>query len=138
MDADLCALYDDVHNSIVDTTGYINPDTFLILGRSMQRMDEEAVPPDDRVMVFNPAAHWSMANALHNLNPTAVSTPVVRKGYLGRIANAEIYMDQNIKTHTTGRWVTSTANDGTGLEMATGAPTGASGGGTTILAEARA
>jgi len=124
VDADLCALYDDVWNSIVESTGYVNPETFMVMGRCMQRMDEEAVPPDDRVIVFNPAGHWSMANALHDLNPTAVSTPVVRKGYLGRIANAELYMDQNIKTHTTGYWSSDTNTDGTGIELATGAPTG--------------
>jgi hypothetical protein len=60
------------------------------------------VPPDDRVVVFNPAAHWSFANALSNWNFKEGGEQALRKGYLGRIANAEIYMDQNIKAHQSG------------------------------------
>jgi len=102
IDADLCGLYTDIYNMTWDSGGFVSPATFMVLGKAMQRLDEEAAPPEDRCIVFNPAAHWSMANALHNLNPTAVSTPVVRKGYLGKIANCDIYMDQNIKVHYSG------------------------------------
>lgn len=135
VDSDLCALYDDVYNTVWESTGYVDPATFMILGKAMQRMDEEAVPPSDRVIVFNPAAHWSMANALSNWNFKEGGEQALRKGYLGRIANADIFMDQNIKTHQTGQWKTGTGTDGTGAEMATGAPTGTAGpsGKTTII-----
>jgi len=124
VDSDLCALYDDLWNSVYDSTGFVDPNCFMILGKAMQRMDEEAVPPDDRVVVFNPAAHWSMANALAALSIPNIPEKAIRKGYLGTIAGADIYMDQNIKTHTTGNIDTDTGCDGTGKELATGAPTG--------------
>jgi hypothetical protein len=81
----------------------------MVMGKAMQRLDEEAVPPDERVVVFNPAAHWSFANALSNWNFKEGGEQALRKGFLGRIANAEIYMDQNIKAHTVGNWATDSA-----------------------------
>jgi hypothetical protein len=81
----------------------------MILGRAMQKLDEEGVPPDDRVVVFNPAAHWAFANALSNWNFREGGEGALRKGYLGKIANAEIFMDQNIKVHTIGAWATDSA-----------------------------
>lgn len=102
VDADLCGLYKDVPNAIYESTGVVNPHTFMVLGRAMQQMDEEAVPPDDRCVVFNPAAHWSFANALSNWNFKEGGEQALRKGFLGRIANAEIFMDQNIKAHQAG------------------------------------
>ncbi len=113
VDEDLCGLYVDVPNCLHESTGFITPHTFHILGRAMQRLDEEAVPPDDRVVVFNPAAHWAFANALSNWNFKEGGELALRKGFLGRIANCEIYMDQNIKSHTTGLYMTgSTAVPG--------------------------
>jgi ribosomal protein L31 len=102
VDADLCALYDDVYNTVWESTGFVNPATFMVLGKAMQRLDEEAAPPDDRVIVLNPAAHWSMANALSNWNFKEGGEKALRKGYVGMVANADVYMDQNIKAHTAG------------------------------------
>lgn len=101
IDADLCALYKDVYNEVWQSS-FATPSLFLTVGAAMQRMDEEAAPPDDRVVVLNPAAHWSMANALTALYQQEPGTKALRKGFLGRIANAEFYMDQNIKVHTVG------------------------------------
>jgi len=111
VDADLCGLYDDIPNQIKQgsSTGYTNPSTFSVLGDAMQTLDEEAVPPDDRCIVFNPAAHWSFANALSNWNFKEGGQDALRKGHLGRIANADIFMDQNIKVHDVGRWATASA-----------------------------
>jgi len=109
IDSDLCALYDDVPNQLYESTGYVTPHSFTVLGRAMQQLDEEAVPPDERVIVFNPAAHWTMANALSNWNFKEGGEAALRKGYLGKVANAQIYMDQNIKSHTCGAWATDSA-----------------------------
>lgn len=109
VDADLCGLYANIPDSVVESTGYVTPATFMILGKAMQKLDENAAPPDDRVVVFNPAAHWSFANALSNWNFKEGGEQALKKGFLGRIANAEIYMDQNIKVHTVGRYATDTA-----------------------------
>lgn len=111
VDADLCGLYADVPGAVYESTGFVTPHTFMVLGKAMQKMDEEAVPPDDRVVVFNPAAHWSFANALSNWNFKEGGEQALRKGFLGRVANAEIFMDQNIKTHTVGQYATDGATD---------------------------
>lgn len=65
-------------------------------------MDEEAVPAEDRCIVLNPAANWSLANALKNMYVTGVSKPALKRGYLTSIAGFEIFMDQNIRVHDTG------------------------------------
>lgn len=137
VDADLTALYSDLYNTVYESTGFVTPTTFMVLGKAMQRLDEEAAPGDDRVVVFNPAAHWGMANTLTSLYVEKTAEGALRKGYLGRIANGEIFMDQNIKVHQTGCWGGSGAQastDATGKEVATGAPTGASVLGTTAIA----
>lgn len=105
VDADLTALYSDIWNTVWESSGFVTPHTFMVLGKAMQRLDEEAAPPEDRVVVFNPAAHWGMANALVGLyGPSEAQGGALRKGYLGRIANCDILMDQNIKTHTVGNF----------------------------------
>jgi hypothetical protein len=109
VDSDLCGLYADIPAQVQDSTSGASPSTFMVLGKAMQKMDEEGVPPDERVVVFNPAAHWAFANALSNWNFKEGGEQALRKGFLGRIANAEIFMDQNIKTHTVGKWASAVA-----------------------------
>ena len=127
VDADLCDLYKDVWNRVWQTS-FAQPSAFLVISKALQRMDEEAVPPDERVVVLNPGAHWSMANALTSLYLQEPGQAALRKGYLGRIGNAEMYMDQNIKTHTMGfqHDTASTNSDMArfGLTSATGIPGG--------------
>lgn len=72
-----------------------------------RRMDELATPQDNRTLVLNPAAYWSLANG--NIGsfvmPTAKDALV--KGYLATIGNYEIYMDQNTPTFSSGIHVTT-------------------------------
>lgn len=102
IDADLLSLYVDVYNEVWESTGYVTPESFIVLGKAAQRLDEEAVPQNDRCVVLNPAANWSMANAMKNMYVTSVSDKALRKGFLAPIAGMDIYMDQNVKAHTTG------------------------------------
>lgn len=103
IDSDLCALYDDVWNRVYESTGFVTPESFVVLGKAAQRLDEEAAPQEDRVVVLNPAGHWSMANALKGLYITDVAGPAVKKGFLAKVANFDVYMDQNIKVHNQGQ-----------------------------------
>ncbi len=120
VDEDLCGLYDDVHNAVYETA-YATPSTYLTLGQAGQKLDEEACPQDDRCLVVNPAAHWALANGLRGVYEPRIEGQLHRKGFLGRVANFDILMDQNIKAHTVGNaWPTST----------TGAPAIATTGGT--------
>ena len=79
------------------------PATFQSLANVGQRMDEGGVPQDGRVLVLNPAAYWSLANAFFNLFVTKVSEPAL-KGFLANIANFEIYLDQNVAVQTVGAY----------------------------------
>ena len=61
IDSDICALYDDVWNEVHESTGFVTPESFMVLGKAAQKLDEEAVPAENRCLVLNPAANWSMA-----------------------------------------------------------------------------
>lgn len=64
------------------------------------RMDDNASPQDNRTLVLNPQAYWTISNGLTGsfVMPTAKDALV--KGYLATIGNYEIYMDQNIPSVT--------------------------------------
>lgn len=123
VDSDLCALYSDIHNCVGESTGYVTPESFLVLGKAGQRLDEEAVPQDSRVLVLNPAANWSLANALRTVYVESIAKPALAKGYLATIANFDIFMDQNIKAHEVGDYNTAT---GTVIVTGTGTQNGTS------------
>ena len=132
IDGDVLSLYKDVYNEVWESTGHVDPESFIVLGKAGRKLDEEAAPQMDRCVVLNPAANWSLANAMKNMYVTDVSKPALQKGYLARIANMEVYMDQNVKVHTTGFWHKSGSSDALQLLTAgTGIPsTAATVGGT--------
>lgn len=101
IDYDVLSNYTSVNNE-VGTAGTV-PANFQALANVGQRMDEGAVPQDGRVLVLNPAAYWSMANGLTTLYVQSVSEPAL-KGFLAKIANFEIYLDQNIQSQTVGAY----------------------------------
>jgi hypothetical protein len=88
--------------NLVGTPG-TTPATFLALGAVGQRMDENAVPQDGRVLILNPAAYWAMANGFIGVYVKSVAEGAL-KGFLANIANFEIYMDQNIQSLTVGAY----------------------------------
>lgn len=100
VDYDLTSLYDDVNNE-VGTPG-TTPNAFSYMADTMQRLDELGVPGNMRSIVLDPAAHWSMADALSGKYNPGMVNDTVRKGFLGRVANADVFMDQNIRIHTVG------------------------------------
>jgi hypothetical protein len=104
VDLDLCGLFADVYNS-AGTPG-TTPATFAALGAAQQLLDDEAVPSDTRVGILNPAANWALADGLKGTFAQKVATDIITKGYLGTIANLNLYSDQNIVRHTTGGFTT--------------------------------
>lgn len=100
MDAALCDLYKDVFNA-AGTAG-TTPATFAAVGAAAQKMDEFAVPTDARKLVLNPAARWSLADGLKSVYNQKRVEDFIGKGYLGNIADFDIFGDQNIKSHTKG------------------------------------
>lgn len=101
LDFDVISNFTSVFNE-VGTPGTV-PANFAALGAVGQRMDEGAVPQDGRVLMLNPAAYWSMANGLVGLFVQSVAEPAL-KGFLAKIANFEIYLDQNVQNQTVGAY----------------------------------
>lgn len=79
------------------------PNNFSFLAQVGQRMDENAVPQDGRVLLLDPRSYWAMANGLSTLFVRSVAEPAL-KGFLAAIANFEIYEDQNIQSQTVGAY----------------------------------
>ena len=100
VDRKLTGLYNRVNNQ-VGTPG-TTPASFMSIAAGMQRLDELAAPSEQRKVILNPAANWTIADALKGLfDPTRVKE-IVNRGYLGNIAGADVLMDQNIRIHTVG------------------------------------
>lgn len=100
VDTDLCGLYSDVYNSVgVPGT---TPATFAVLGAAQRVLDDEAVPSEGRVGILNPAANWALADGLKGTFAQTVAKDIITKGWLGQIANLNLYMDQNVVRHTAG------------------------------------
>jgi len=119
IDFDVLTNYNQVSNE-VGSPGVL-PANFSAIAAVGQRMDENAVPQDGRVLILNPAAYWSLANSLVSLFVRSVSEPAL-KGFLANIANFEIYMDQNIQAQTVGAFAGSPVVNGasqTGASLVT-------------------
>jgi hypothetical protein len=100
IDRDLTLLYKDVYQA-VGTAG-TTPSTFLAMAQAAQKLDEAACPTDKRRLVLNPAAHWTIADGLKGLLNEKIVGDSVNRGYLSTKAGFDIYMDQNIVSHTKG------------------------------------
>jgi len=100
VDMDLCSQFSSVYRA-VGTAG-TTPSTFASVAAAGQKLDEAACPPEDRRLVVNPAGYWSLAGSLLTLYNQNIVKEAAQKGYLGRFANFETYMDQNITKQTKG------------------------------------
>jgi hypothetical protein len=61
-----------------------------------------AVPTDGRCAVLSPADHWGMLGSQTALYMQDVAKGAYRKGSLGMIGGVDVYMSQNVPTHTVG------------------------------------
>lgn len=106
VDTDLTGLYTDTF--MTTGTDGTAPSTFKDLADAAQLLDEHAVPQQMRCAVFNPAAHWAIADGLKGVFQPSLVDDILRHAALGRIAGFEILQDQNIATHTAGLAADST------------------------------
>ena len=96
-----CSEYVNLYN-MVGTPG-TTPATFGVLADAATRMDNEAIPRTDRLCVFSPKAHWSMADGeLKGVFQQNIVDKLLRKGFIGNFALMDFFMDQNIQTHLVG------------------------------------
>ncbi|MCK9370116.1 hypothetical protein M0R04_09450 [Candidatus Dojkabacteria bacterium] len=100
VDVKLCELYADVYN-YAGTPG-TTPATFAALGEAQRILDDEDAPSDKRIGIFNPKANWALADGLKGTFAQNVAKDIMTRGYLGQIANLDMYMDQNIVRHLNG------------------------------------
>lgn len=102
VDTDLTGLYKFVwhHRGTPGTT----PTAFTDISAGAQLLDESAVPTDERVGVWNPAASWALANGLKGVFVQDIAKRAIQKGSFGAYAGAEHFMDQSVQSFTTGAW----------------------------------
>ena len=100
IDASLCGLYTSVYNT--EGTAGTTPNTFALLGAASRKLNNYAVPMEDRRLVLNPAAHFQAADVLKSLNIPKTAEGALRRNYIGPLADMDTYMCQNIKSHTKG------------------------------------
>lgn len=102
MDADVLALYDQVHD-YVGTPG-TTPNALLTYLQAGARLNNNSAPLDGmRHCVVTPTMEITLVDALKGLfqQASAIAEQYV-KGQMGRAAGFTFYMDQNCATHTVG------------------------------------
>lgn len=105
-DWSLCGLYNELFYH-AGTAGQ-TPDSFKHLAAVSQILDEIGVPVNNRRLVLNPAANWSMADSLKGLFQTDMVRRMVEKGKLTTIAGLDIYTSQNVRRHVWTPFSTNT------------------------------
>lgn len=101
MDAAGHALYSSVWNS-VGTPG-TTPANFAAVASAAQRLDEMAVMQDNRTMMLNPAAHYSVAGNQLTLDAVGeMGKSAYEDAQVGKIAKFATFSTQNVKNHTVG------------------------------------
>ena len=131
-----CAEYKNLYN-LVGSAG-TTPSTFGVLADCATRMDNEAVPREERLCCFSPKAHWSMADGeLKSVFQQNIVDRLLRKGFIGNFALMDFFMSQNIQSHTVGTWSTGSTGvmNGATAEGATSLVTDGWAVSTTILSQ---
>jgi hypothetical protein len=115
IDMDLYQLTNSVPNWAGQPGQTIN--SFSDFAVAAQRMDELAIPGDERRAILSPADYWAMVSAFTTLfaKQGVTAETALRQAELGRIANLDVYSAQNVYTFTCGsRTNTTPLFDGTG------------------------
>lgn len=109
IDVDLHALYANVPNWLGTPASPIN--SFADFAKGPERLDENAAPMEGRCGVLCPADHWGLVGSQTSLYSDTLTKPAYRQGSTGMIGNVDLYMTQNVATHTTGSRVGTTLVD---------------------------
>jgi hypothetical protein len=100
VDAKVMELYKSVPSWVGTPGTTIN--SFADLAVGIQRMDDKAIPTDDRACVLSPADHWGLLGSQSALFIQDAAKGAYREGSLGKIGGVDTYMSQNVPTHTVG------------------------------------
>ncbi len=108
IDADLHGLYKYVPNWVGTPGNLINSFSDFALGPN--RLDNMAVPMDQRTAVLCPDDHWALVGSQTGLYVDTIAKPAFRDGETGRIGNVDLFMTQNVASHTVGSDLSGTVN----------------------------
>ena len=103
VDADVANAYKNIY-ATVGTPGSV-PSTSLVLLQGQQKLNEYAVPMNDRYATVNPAANAGLVEGMKGLfNPVDTISRQFKNGMMGQgvLGYDEINMSQSIAQHTTG------------------------------------
>jgi FlaG/FlaF family flagellin (archaellin) len=108
VDQKLMGLYASVPSWVGTAGQTIN--SFADLAVGIQRMDDKAIPSDDRACVLSPADYWGLLGSQTALYITEAAKGAYREGSLGMIGGVNTNMAQNVPAHTKGSDVSGTVN----------------------------
>jgi FlaG/FlaF family flagellin (archaellin) len=108
VDGKVMELYKQVPSWVGTAGSTIN--SFADLAVGIERMDQKAIPMDDRACVLSPADHWGLLGSQTALYIQEAAKGAYREGSLGKIGGISTYMSQNCPVHTTGSDVGGTVN----------------------------
>ena len=101
VDRSLYGLYTNAWNS-VGTPG-TTPADFAAIAGSAQRLDEMAVPSDNRSMMLTPSAHYAIAGNQLTLDSIGtMGKSAYESAQVGRVAGFDTFSSQNVQNHTVG------------------------------------
>lgn len=100
IDSDLAGLYKYVPNWM-GTPGQ-TIDSYPDYLKGTERLNELAVPMDGRNGFLSPADDAGLKGAFNNYYDSAVARNALQKARLPMLDGSDIYMSQNVKTHTVG------------------------------------
>jgi hypothetical protein len=109
VDQKLMNLYQQVPSWVGTPGQTIN--SFADMAVGVQRMDDKAIPTDERGAVLSPADYWGMLGSQTSLPGWGEAAKgAYREGSLGKIGGVDTYMSQNVPNHTVGSDVAGTVN----------------------------
>lgn len=80
--------------------------SFTDFALAPQRLDELSVP-SGRVGILSPADYWGMVGSFTALYNNSVNDPAIKRAKLPSVGDIDMYMSQNVITHTNGTWSTA-------------------------------
>lgn len=101
IDVDLLALYKQVPNWVGTAGQTIN--SFSDWSKGLERLDEFAVPNDgNRTGIVTPTDFYGLANSFTGAYVERIAAGAIEKAKLPMLGNSDVYMGQNVQTHTVG------------------------------------
>jgi hypothetical protein len=82
--------------------------SYADLAPAPQRLDDQSVPRQGRVAILSPADYWGMVPTLAGQYNAGLNNTALTQAKLPMMGGLDMYMSQNVTTHTNGTWSGST------------------------------